>query len=375
MKSVLCVCLFLCSFYSLQISNQSIFHSIENQNITSSEKSLSYLKLSKELNEKELKYKALDYQYRDTLKWNEEQIEQLKKEYEQIKLFLLYNQMHEDQIEIDMGILEQYDHLLKCNEKYKEKIECIQNHIIEIEDTLKQIQWKQEELFLKDSNLEFSDEGKYDPSKMIQGIQSLPPYGSYIDQFGDSYQACLNGNPEIDVTSDSFSKPILNGYISAGTWAYPNGKMHLGMDVACEMYTKIYAPGNGIILYADAPEKDNSGYLGNGSGWPYGGGNTLCMIVSVQNRLYGISFCHLSSQIYVVAGQQVKQNDVLALSGNSGNSSGPHCHIEVFELNCSLEQAISYFLKGADFSFGTGWNQIATCSDYACRIRPESIWG
>ena len=74
MKSVLCVCLFLCSFYSLQISNQSIFHSIENQNITSSEKSLSYLKLSKELNEKELKYKALDYQYRDTLKWNEEQI-------------------------------------------------------------------------------------------------------------------------------------------------------------------------------------------------------------------------------------------------------------------------------------------------------------
>ena len=112
MKSVLCVCLFLCSFYSLQISNQSIFHSIENQNITSSEKSLSYLKLSKELNEKELKYKALDYQYRDTLKWNEEQIEQLKKEYEQIKLFLLYNQMHEDQIEIDMGTLEQYDHLL-----------------------------------------------------------------------------------------------------------------------------------------------------------------------------------------------------------------------------------------------------------------------
>lgn len=108
-------------------------------------------------------------------------------------------------------------------------------------------------------------------------------------------------------------------------------------------------------------------------GWPYGGGNTLCVIVSIQEKLYALTFAHLSNTIYVAPGQQFSQGDVLALSGNSGNSTGGHTHIEVFELHASLEQEVSYFQQGADFSFGCGWDAPHTQSIWATRIRPEEV--
>ena len=165
------------------------------------------------------------------------------------------------------------------------------------------------------------------------------------------------------------------GVISAGTWAYPGGGLHLGMDLALSMYTPVYAPADGIILYAAAPVGDGGGYLGNWCGWPFGGGNTIAMIGQSNDRLYGITFCHLSSRIQVRSGQQVHQGDLIAYSGNTGNSTGPHTHIELFDLKVSLADAIRAFQQGADFSFGTGWDTPATCSWIACRVRPELYFG
>lgn len=165
------------------------------------------------------------------------------------------------------------------------------------------------------------------------------------------------------------------GVLSAGTWAYPGGGLHLGMDLALSMYTPVYAPADGVILYAAAPVGDGGGYLGNWCGWPFGGGNTIAMIGQSNGRLYGITFCHLSSRIQVRAGQQVHQGDLIAYSGNTGNSTGPHTHLELFDLKVSLPEAIHAFQQGADFSFGTGWDTLATCSWMACRVRPELYFG
>lgn len=166
-----------------------------------------------------------------------------------------------------------------------------------------------------------------------------------------------------------------SGVISAGTWAYPGGGMHLGLDLAVNMYTPLMAPADGVILYASAPVSSNCGYLGNWCGWPQGGGNTICMLCVADGRVYGVSLCHLSNQIRVSAGMKVRQGDILALSGNSGNSSGPHTHIEVFEIYTDMQSAADYFIaSGADFSFGCGWGAPAICSSFACRIRPESVF-
>lgn len=217
--------------------------------------------------------------------------------------------------------------------------------------------------------------GKANPDQIVQGNLNLPAYGSVYARSDESSISCLwSGTYDLDGASETWIPFIKNGTISAGTWAYPNGGMHLGLDLAAPLYSPIVAGANGIVLYADAPVDSNCGYLGNYCGWPQGGGNTICMIMAVKDALYGVSLNHLSNQLFVTSGQQFHQGDLLAHSGNSGNSTGPHTHIEVFRLKVSLSEAVVYFQKGADFSFGCGWQVPASCSSIACRVRPEETF-
>ena len=179
---------------------------------------------------------------------------------------------------------------------------------------------------------------------------------------------------------DGFINPISGGRISAGTWAYPGGGLHLGLDWAASIGTAVVAPASGVILYANNPAPTNGGYLGNWTGYPAGGGNTIEMLCNVGGTLYAVSFAHLSQNGFAVsAGQSVSQGQLLALTGNSGNSSGPHCHIEVYNLgSMSVEEAVNRFASTADFAWGTGWNSTATAcgsGNTPCRERPEKFFG
>lgn len=261
---------------------------------------------------------------------------------------------------------------LKINDRYKE----LDSDCINVQAQIDHLFFLQDRLFSRFSSQiqEFKDSGEYDVHKTIQGNEQLPAYGAIHMEEYETNESCLvAGDYLIDSYSLNWSSVIENGTISAGTWTYPDGGIHLGLDIAANMFSEVKAPANGIILYADAPVDSDNGYLQNWCGWPAGGGNTICMICAVDGKLYGVSLAHLSNQIYVYPGQQVRQNDLLALSGNSGNSSGPHTHIEIFELKVSLEEAVEYFMQGADFSFGNGFDMPNTCSNIACRIRPENV--
>ena len=176
-----------------------------------------------------------------------------------------------------------------------------------------------------------------------------------------------------------FVFPVQGGSKSAGTWAYPGGGLHLGLDWAAPIGTVVVAPASGVILYAAAPVGSNTGYLGNWSGYPAGGGNTIEMLCNVNGTLYAISFAHLSQNIYVSAGQSVSQGQTIALSGNSGNSSGAHTHVEVYNLgSMSVNDAVARFSSGADFAWGTGWSGTSTSCEAGkaapCRERPEKFF-
>lgn len=300
----------------------------------------------------------------------EQQIYHQSQQYHKLEIILQESKQHQQAVLC--GLLDTFQ--WTKNHNLQSQIDFIQKQIKELDEQLQFIQEQQNQI-QKQIEFHMNNEGNYNPYKMIQGQDHLPVFGALYTKNKESIQACFIDDVSISETSSMFVQPIPSGTISAGTWNYPDGNLHLGLDIACNLNSRIYAPANGIVLYADAPVEDNNGYLGNWCGWPYGGGNTICMVASVQNKLYGITFAHLSSQLYVYPGQEIHQNDVIALSGNSGNSSGPHCHIEVFEIKCSLEEIVSYFQQGADFSFQTGWDMPASCSQYACRIRPETIWG
>lgn len=259
--------------------------------------------------------------------------------------------------------------------KQKKQLDKNQNTLLLYDEYLKRLSNCQNYLFKRFSNLaQINESGQHNEDSMISGTEHLPDYGGYESWQQNGMSCLVDGNYEIDSYSSFLQNPVENGTISAGCWSYPDGGLHLGLDIASAMYSDVLAVANGIVLYAHAPVDSNNGYLGNWCGWPNGGGNTICMVVAVNERLYAITYAHLSSEIYVTSGQQVSQGTVIAKSGNSGNSTGPHTHVEVFELKQDLNSIVEYFRNsGADFSFGCGYSEAATCSGYACRIDPETV--
>ncbi len=88
-------------------------------------------------------------------------------------------------------------------------------------------------------------------------------------------------------------------------------EFHPGLDIGVPMYTPVRSVGAGVVIYA---------------GWRAGG---YGYYVKVNNG-YGIEtyFAH-NSQVIVHVGEQVVRGTVLALSGTTGRSTGPHVYFGI----------------------------------------------
>lgn len=389
-----CISLFVCFFVVLQsisISNwDSQIQILEKQVQQVHEEGASvvsrrcrdvYLKIDKEyqktLNQFEIENKSLRLarqnfkKAKNTLEiyrlWYKKDVQNLQRSNSFLQVYSIEKELN--------GCLKEYH--LKKNQLNRKTImvQKLKSNSILCESYLKRVEICQSILFSRFKKLSrFSNEGDKSDASIIPGSYDLPSFGGMEEVDTNGISCLVDESYSMDHTSSFWQNPIDDGTISAGCWAYPNGGLHLGLDIASPMYSDVKAVANGIILYANNPVDSNNGYLGNWCGWPSGGGNTICMIVSVQEKLYAVSYAHLSNEIYVRSGQQVAQGDVLARSGNSGNSTGPHTHVEVFTLKKDLNTTIEYFrTEGADFSFGCGFSEAATCSNYACRIDPQTV--
>jgi murein DD-endopeptidase MepM/ murein hydrolase activator NlpD len=86
--------------------------------------------------------------------------------------------------------------------------------------------------------------------------------------------------------------------------------MHYGVDFSTSTGTPIKAADGGTVTL---------------SGWYYGYGYTVIIDHgSGVKTLYG----HCSA-LYVSVGEKVYQGQTIAAVGNTGNSTGPHCHFEI----------------------------------------------
>ncbi|MFD5031691.1 M23 family metallopeptidase [Streptomyces sp. NPDC058220] len=94
-------------------------------------------------------------------------------------------------------------------------------------------------------------------------------------------------------------------------WAHK----HSGQDFAVPVGTTVHAAHSGTVVKA--------GPNGAGDGPAYGN----AIVIKHQNGTYS-QYAHLS-KIKVHVGQHVTTDQKIALSGNTGNSSGPHLHFEI----------------------------------------------
>lgn len=91
-----------------------------------------------------------------------------------------------------------------------------------------------------------------------------------------------------------------------GRW----GRMHNGIDMACNQGTNVLAADGGVVEFA-------------GSKGSFG----LLVIIDHQNG-YRTYYAH-NSKLLVKAGDKVYEGYHIAESGNTGRSTGPHIHFEI----------------------------------------------
>jgi murein DD-endopeptidase MepM/ murein hydrolase activator NlpD len=110
--------------------------------------------------------------------------------------------------------------------------------------------------------------------------------------------------------------------------------MHTGVDFAAQIGTPIYATADGTI---DKLEFSFSGYG---------------KVIEINHGFgYRTRFAHMHG-FTVSQGQRVKRGDLIGYVGNTGLSTAPHLHYEVF-VNGVLVNPIHYFfndLNAADYA-------------------------
>jgi hypothetical protein len=121
----------------------------------------------------------------------------------------------------------------------------------------------------------------------------------------------LTADDNTPFVGGSFSSPIpgWEGLISS---EFGTGYVgHTGMDIAVPTGTEVRAAASGKVLIA------RTGYTGYGFyAVLYHGGGMATL------------YAH-NSQLLVSEGQEVSKGEVIALSGSTGRSTGPHVHFEV----------------------------------------------
>ena len=107
-----------------------------------------------------------------------------------------------------------------------------------------------------------------------------------------------------------FGYPIISGYTVTSRYGWRRSGFHTGIDYASSYGTPIYASEDGIVTCSQW--SGNYGYL-----------------VKIQHAgNFETRYAHCS-RFAVSVGDEVKKGDVIAYVGSTGNSTGPHVHLEI----------------------------------------------
>lgn len=91
---------------------------------------------------------------------------------------------------------------------------------------------------------------------------------------------------------------------------------HNGVDIAIPIGTPLYAPLDGQISYADEGRTGYGKYV-----------KITSDKMGPINRMRKIELGHLSRYVAGLDGKYVKMGEIVGMSGNTGDSTGPHVHI------------------------------------------------
>ncbi len=146
-----------------------------------------------------------------------------------------------------------------------------------------------------------------------------------IVDFYKNHEDMLRHLPAIQPVSNKDLKRTASGFGYRIHPIYQTRIFHDGMDFSCDIGTPVYATADGLVKNAR---------------WERGYG----YIVTIDHGYgYETRYAHLKS-FNVKRGQKVVRGETIALSGNTGRSSGPHVHYEVLQRGRPVNPANYYFM-------------------------------
>lgn len=226
------------------------------------------------------------------------------------------------------------------------KINVLNNKLTEIEAGVDNLHKRDNDFYRSMLNAQQTDEGKWEagtggavnpefanqPVALKEAADKLDKLSYKVELQNRSYDhltKLLNENRE-KLSHIPAVKPVPGIVISGfGVRHHPILKIrkeHTGLDFTAPIGTPTIATADGVVVTAG----HSSGGYGNQIEIDHGFG-----IVT--------KYAHLS-EIKVSEGQKVKRGDLIALTGNTGLSSGPHLHYEIIK-NGEKIDPVDYFYQ------------------------------
>jgi hypothetical protein len=203
----------------------------------------------------------------------------------------------------------------------------------------------------------------YDKLETIEGWQTMPvteaAQAVQISAFPDAYAkwvplatmavdllATIVNCESADLPEGAWTNPLPDAPMVSGfrTGARPT---HDGIDLWADKGTPIYAAGDGAVnrvrcnatLYGSDYSCDVDGSPSvQGCGW-------YMQIAHADGTL--TRYCHMVSEPLFEVGDTIEAGDIIGYVGSSGNSSGPHLHLEAHTTHdassADATNPISYF--------------------------------
>lgn len=157
-------------------------------------------------------------------------------------------------------------------------------------------------------NVHTPDSGSIDldalKNQIKNTMESVKGIKEYLKEQKDIYLATPKGWP---VTGR-----ITSGYGNRENPVHGGHDFHSGIDISVEPGTAVKATADGVVSF---------------SGRSGGSGN---LVVLEHGFGYSTFYAH-NTRIVVTIGQRVTRGEIIAYSGSTGSSTGPHSHYEIWK--------------------------------------------